>query len=69
MGDVVDLGDQKLSDQLRRLSAGVSGLVWPLILRLPVDPHTTDLITRLLDLEFAAEELASEGRFPLPGGR
>ena len=66
MGDVIDLSDQRipdLGDQLRDLSAGVSNLVWPVILRLPAEPRTIDLINRLIDLELAAEELVSEGRF------
>jgi hypothetical protein len=65
MSDVVDLNDHRIPDlgvQLRQLSVGVSDLVWPVILRLPVAPHTTDLITRLLDLELMAERLALEHR-------
>jgi hypothetical protein len=63
MGDVVELSDRKPTDvgeELRRLSAGVSELVWPVILGLPVAPHTIDLINGLLDLELAAERLARE---------
>jgi hypothetical protein len=43
----------------------VSDLVWPVILRLPVEPHTIDLIRSLMDLERAAERLAlgTDSRF------
>jgi hypothetical protein len=66
MGEVVDLSDRRTADigeQLRQLSAGVSELVWPVLLRLPVESRTIDLITGLLDLELAAERLASEHGF------
>jgi hypothetical protein len=64
MGDVVDLRRiPDIEEELRRVSAGVSELVWPVILALPVGPSTIELITCLIDLWLAAERLASEGRF------
>jgi hypothetical protein len=49
-----------------RYLLGVRELVWPVILRLPVEPRTIGLITSPIDLELMAEELASEGRFLAP---
>jgi hypothetical protein len=68
MGDVVELSDHKLTDELRELSAGVSKLVWQALSTIPVEDETIDVINYLLELEMGLERLASERRFRLIRG-